>query len=164
MGWGDWKRRFHEPKEDEYSFVKRLGRTPPEFWTGRERMESRILRAKARRYEDKLRREGKNRNRLYQRYPEGPFWPHTPNRDERWRRDVQANGRYAWELENGFQRTYGYPPDAVYPPEWRCQWGRETDPEDIWWQNRYYQPQHHGYGPYEGLDDPPRHGYGRGRR
>ena len=113
MGWGDWKRNFHAPKEDEYQFMKRLGMTPPEFWTGRDHMEARILRAKRRRYEYKLDNEGKNPERINNKYPQGPFWPATPLADWYWYREVQNEGMYAREREDIWRERYGYSPDQL---------------------------------------------------
>ena len=82
--WSRWKDRFHAPHESDREAADRLSTTPPEFWRPKDWITSRRLRHQRQISIQNAVRKGGNPARVAQKYPEGPFWPRTPQ----WNEDI----------------------------------------------------------------------------
>lgn len=97
-GWKYWRRNLHRPRETDRELALRLGDTPPEFRTGEDHMESRILRAKRSRALKRAYRKGRNPYAVEYQFEEGEFWPYGAER---------RHGVYGWgEVIDGHYHPY----------------------------------------------------------
>ena len=91
LNWWSRVRTEIHTLEPESGTASRLGRTPPEFWTPRDWSESRRLRHCRRLFIEEQMERGRTELQAQlladEKFPRGPFWPVTPQRDTRLRRD-----------------------------------------------------------------------------
>jgi len=97
--WSRWKDRFHTPHERDREAADRLSTTPPEFWTPNDWMTSRRLRHQRQLSIQNALRRGRNPAGVAQKYPEGPFWPRTPRRNQDML-DRMNDTRIIWEIRD----------------------------------------------------------------
>ena len=90
--------------ELESDTTSRLAHTPPEFWAPKDWSESRRLRNRRRVFMDDEIRRGMTREEATtaadKKFPRGPFWPHTPERD--------MGLRYVWLGHRSWQAMLSY--------------------------------------------------------
>ncbi|EAS35490.3 uncharacterized protein CIMG_00844 [Coccidioides immitis RS] len=80
--------------------LKRIGRTPPEFWSNRDWVESRRQRFLREQALQRASKQGLSEASVRIEFPEGRYWPYTPKFDQgfvdhvldnRWRRYVDQS-------------------------------------------------------------------------
>ncbi|KAJ9192000.1 hypothetical protein DTO164E3_8571 [Paecilomyces variotii] len=79
---------LHIPDESTTERLSRISTTPPEFWSRKDWMESRRLRAKRGQSIWRAARQGRRLGTATRNYPEGPFWPQTPRYNPQWKVDA----------------------------------------------------------------------------
>jgi hypothetical protein len=95
--WQDLCLRIHRVPETNREQLTRLAHTPPEFWAPRDWTNSRRFRS---RRDIALRKAqdngGQGLMRVVDQYPEGKFWPRTPQYNEGWRGVVVDERLVRW--------------------------------------------------------------------
>ncbi|WEW57855.1 hypothetical protein PRK78_003322 [Emydomyces testavorans] len=107
--WTKFRDDLHRPNERTHDMLRRISSTPPEFWSPKDRMESRRQRFLRQRALERAAKRGQSMARVKWNYPEGKYWPMTPRFDqsflddvyeERWQREViksiEAAGCIFW--------------------------------------------------------------------
>ncbi|EEQ31640.1 uncharacterized protein MCYG_04459 [Microsporum canis CBS 113480] len=73
---------MHSVKESETQTARRLAYSPPELWSGKDRIASRRLRFRREMALKKAQKENRSIVPVVMKYPEGPFWPFTLQENE----------------------------------------------------------------------------------
>ncbi|KAI1974021.1 hypothetical protein LOZ53_005164 [Ophidiomyces ophidiicola] len=132
--WSKFRDDLHYPKESSVAQLKRISKTPPEFWSGKDWMESRRHRFLYQKGLEDANKNGLSQIRLRKISAAGRYWPNTPKFDQGFLDDVlhqrfwrerlhqidayvRAAGYADWDFdENGNLVVYGSP--QVHSNHW----------------------------------------------